>query len=72
MYESVARAYVEAQAWVVISLVDIYEMNPPTPESDTEVAAQYRRALQRGVAGIFVAAPDSDIPGGPVLRVRPY
>ena len=70
--ETVARAYIDAQAWVATNLVEIHATNDPAPDWDTELVALYQRALQSGVSGFFVAAPDSDIPGGPVLRVRPY
>lgn len=70
--ETVARAYIDAQAWVATNLVEIHATNDPAPDWDTELMVLYQRALQSGVSGFFVAAPDSDIPGGPVLRVRPY
>ena len=70
--EAVARAYIDAQAWVATNLVEIHATNEPAPDWDTELVALYQRALQSGVSGFFVAAPETDVPGGPVLRIRPY
>lgn len=70
--ESIARAYIIAQTWVATKLVEIRETNPPAPDWDKELVALYQSALHSGVSGFFVAAPDSDIPRAPMLRVRPY
>ena len=70
--EAIARAYISAQSWVPTSLEEIRETNSPTPDWDKELVELYQEAVRLGVSGFFVAAPDSDTPGGPVLRVRPF
>lgn len=70
--EQIARAYVNAQLWAAGKLLSSFEPAPPDPDFDTDIAMQYYRALQLGVAGFFVASPDVDVPGGPTLRIRPY
>lgn len=70
--EAVAVAYIQAQSWVATNLLELCETNEPAPDWDAELVELYQRALQRGVSGFFVAAPETDVPDGPVLRIRPF
>lgn len=71
--EFIARSYVSAQRWIAGELDGAYEILPAVVSTwDEEQAEVYHRAAQNGVAGFFSATLESEIPGGPLLRVRPY
>ncbi len=70
--ETIARAYINAQTWVPTRLVEIQETNPPAPDWEKELVERYKAAIRFGVSGVFVVAPDFDIPGGPMLRLHPF
>lgn len=70
--EFIARCYVSAQHWIAGELDGTCEILPHVVSTwDKEKAETYHRAVQNGVAGFFSATLESEIPGGPLLRVRP-
>ena len=70
--EFIARGYVSAQHWIAEELDGAYEIPPDVVSTwDKEQAEVYHRAVQNGVAGFFSATLESELPGGPLLRVRP-
>lgn len=71
--EFIARCYVSAQHWIAGELDGTCEILPDVVSTlDKEKAEVYHRAVQNGVAGFFSATLESEIPGGPLLRVCSY
>ena len=61
-----------AQGWIEKDFVDDRAILEIGPDWNTELVELCQRAVRQGVSSFFSASPKEELPGGPILKLRPY